>query len=64
MTEQPARDVQMGQVILDPLAKRRFARDQLIEVFTVNGECLFDVLIHLTLSLARASPKKGFALSR
>jgi hypothetical protein len=63
MPKQSARDVQMSKVVLDPLAEWRFARDELVEVITVNRERLFYVLIHLLIELG-ARLGVGLALSR
>ncbi|MFP4494717.1 MAG: hypothetical protein ACLFN3_02245 [Halochromatium sp.] len=53
----------MSKVVLDPLAEWRFARDELVEVVTVNSERLFYVLIHLLIELG-VRLVVGLALSR
>ncbi|MFP4278641.1 MAG: hypothetical protein ACLFQI_01420 [Halochromatium sp.] len=63
MPKQSARDVQMSKVVLDPLAEWRFARDELVEVVTVNRERFFYILIHLLIELG-ARLVVGLALSR
>lgn len=60
--QQDARDVEMGERILNALAQGRFARDELIEVGAVDREGFFNILVDLGIELI-ARLVAGFALS-